>query len=209
MEDCEGLGIGAYRKFSDTWRRENAPETLGALDALGGVDGRFALGGQTAEGAPKASKIETMAGANAECTPPKPPKPPKALRYQRTFSALEARCPDHVPVGRWQQAVEDGKRFLAKWGEQAEGLGWDSRDLFGLHAPPERPHPSYRRLSRYDATGLCWLLQGKEVIALTADTATIRNPVTGTITTYRRFDKPAALDCESYFKCDSNAPQTI
>jgi hypothetical protein len=34
------------------------------------------------------------------------------------------------------------------------------------------------------------LLQGKEVIALTADTATIRNPVTGTITTYRRFNKP-------------------
>jgi hypothetical protein len=46
-------------------------------------------------------------------------------------------------------------------------------------------------LSRYDETGLCWLLQGKEVIALTADTATIRNPVTGTITTYRRFNKPA------------------
>jgi hypothetical protein len=36
---------------------------------------------------------------------------------------------------------------------------------------------------------LCWLLQGKEVIALTADTATIRNPAMGGLTTYRRFNK--------------------
>jgi hypothetical protein len=89
------------------------------------------------------------------------------------------------------QCVEDGKRFLAKWGEQAEALGWDSRDLFGLHRPPERPHPSYSRLSRYDATGLIWLLQGRRVTALTADTAAIENPATGSITTYRRFNKPS------------------
>ena len=87
--------------------------------------------------------------------------------------------------------VRDGSRLLAKWGNQAEALGWTSADLFGLHAPPEQPHASYSRLSRYDATGLCWLSQGKEVIALTADTATIRNPATGSLTTYRRFNKPA------------------
>jgi hypothetical protein len=111
-------------------------------------------------------------------------------RFGRIYSALEAHCPDHVDVVRWQQAVEDGKSFLAKWGTQAEALGWDSRDLFGLHTPPERPHPSYRRLSHYDQTGLCWLLQGRPVVALTADTAAIENP-TGSITTYRRFNKPA------------------
>ena len=27
-------------------------------------------------------------------------------------------------------------------------------DLFGLHTPPAKPHPTYRRLSRYDCTGL-------------------------------------------------------
>ena len=54
-----------------------------------------------------------------------------------------------------------------------------------------RPHSSYNRLSRYDCTGLALLLQGKEVIALTADTATIRNPAMGSLTTYRRFNKPA------------------
>ena len=70
-------------------------------------------------------------------------------------------------------------------------LGWTSADLFGLHAPPERPHPSYRRLSRYDATGLCWLLEGREVVALTEATAAIENPETGNVTVYRRFNKPA------------------
>ena len=99
--------------------------------------------------------------------------------------------PAYIPVERWQQAVEDSRSFLHKWGEQAELLDWDSRDLFGLDIPPADPHPSYSRLSRYDNTGLCWLLQGKEVIAMTADTATIRNPSTGAITIYRRFNKPA------------------
>jgi hypothetical protein len=112
-------------------------------------------------------------------------------RFGRTVSALEARRPDHVPVLRWQQAIKDGRRFLATWGTQAEALGWTNADLFGLHQPPDKRHQSYNRLSRYDATGLCWLLGGREVIAITADTASIKNPETGAITTYRRFNKPA------------------
>jgi hypothetical protein len=115
---------------------------------------------------------------------------PVAVRYRKVFAFLQLKPPALVDVARWRECVEDGKRFLAKWGGQAEALGWDSRDLFGLHQAPERPHPSYNRLSRYDCTGLIWLLQGKEVIALTADTATIRRP-TGNVTTYRRFNKPA------------------
>jgi hypothetical protein len=98
--------------------------------------------------------------------------------------------PALVDVERWRQCVEDGKRFLAKWGETAQRLGWDSRDLFGLIEMPEHPSPSFNRLSRYDATGLCWLLEGRPVVALTADTAAIENP-TGAITTYRRFHKPS------------------
>ena len=52
-------------------------------------------------------------------------------RFGRTLSELERHCPDLVELSRWQQAVEDGQRFLAQWGEQAEALGWTSRDLFG------------------------------------------------------------------------------
>jgi hypothetical protein len=86
--------------------------------------------------------------------------------------------------------VEDGRRFLAQWGDQAAALGWTVRDLFGLHSIPERPAPSYQRLSRYDQTGLIWLLQGRPVAALTNATASIKNP-TSAVTIYRRHNKPA------------------
>jgi hypothetical protein len=116
---------------------------------------------------------------------------PQAGRYRKVFGVLQLKHPALVDVARWRQCVEDGKRFLAMWGEQAEALGWMSADLFGLHTPPERPHPSYNRLSRYDATGLWWLLEGREVIALTKATASIRNPDTGSVTVYRRFNTPS------------------
>jgi hypothetical protein len=111
-------------------------------------------------------------------------------RLGRTYAALAACSPEHVLADRWQQAVQDGRRFLAKWGEQAAALDWTPRDLFGLQKSPDQPHPSYRRLSRYDETGLIWLLQGRPVVALTDSTAAIENP-TGAITVYRRYDKPA------------------
>jgi hypothetical protein len=111
-------------------------------------------------------------------------------RYGRTFTALEARCPEYVDHDRWHKCITDGRTFLTTWGSQAEGLGWTSADLFGLHAVPEKPRPSYRRLSRYDCTGLIWLLQGREVVALTEATTTIKNPTTGTVTIYRRHHKP-------------------
>jgi hypothetical protein len=63
--------------------------------------------------------------------------------------------------------------------------------LFGLHDPLGQPDPRYRRLSRYDATGLIWLLRGHQVAALTADTAVIGTRGGGTVTFYRR---PATRD---------------
>jgi len=98
---------------------------------------------------------------------------------------LRASCPDRIEVDDWQQAIEDARRFLARWGEQAAGLGWQENDLFGLHDLPDKPMPTLRRLSRYDKTGLVWLLRGRPVVALTARTAAIENP-TGAITLYRR-----------------------
>jgi len=112
--------------------------------------------------------------------------PATGLRYRRTFAHLQLKPPALVDVARWRQCVRDGSRFLAKRGEQAEALGWTSADLFGLHTPPERPHPSYDRLSRYDCIGLVWVLQDREVIALTGAAASIRNPDTGAITTFRQ-----------------------
>jgi hypothetical protein len=107
------------------------------------------------------------------------------------FEAVESRCPDHIEPEDWQQAVEDGRRFLARWGEQAAALGWTARDLFGLHRVPDKPTPTYRRLSRYDATGLIWLLRGRLVVALTTNTAAIENP-TGAVTVYNKKPGPLA-----------------
>jgi hypothetical protein len=109
--------------------------------------------------------------------------------YEPSFCALERRCPDFVEAERWQQAVEDGWRFLGLWDEQAHALGWTARELFGLHTPPQRPAVSYSRLSRYDETGLIWLLRGRRVIALTETTAAIQGATS--ILTYRKLNKPA------------------
>ena len=111
-------------------------------------------------------------------------------RLCRTSEHLASRCPDHVEADRWEAAVEDGRRFLTQWGTQADALGWTARDLFGLAPVPDQPRPSYRRLSRYDETGLIWLLRGRPVLALTASTAAIESP-TGTVTVYRRHNEPA------------------
>jgi len=111
-------------------------------------------------------------------------------RFGRSFGELERRCPNLIDYADWQQAIESGRRFLAQWGEQAECLGWTSRDLFGLAPVPDKPKANYHRLSRYDLTGLIWLLRGDPVVALTETSAAIRH-ATGNITTYRRFRKPA------------------
>jgi hypothetical protein len=154
--------MSAYRKFSE------AP-TVATVATVADVPSRL--------GRPKSHPTPATVATPATVSP-----------LDRTLWALEAGLPHLVPAERWRGAVEDGRRFLAQWGEQAEALGWTSRDLFGLHKPPDKPAPSYRRLSRYDGTGLIWLLYGRPVMALTADTAAIMNP-TGNVTVYRRYNK--------------------
>ena len=99
--------------------------------------------------------------------------------------------PDLVDVARWRQCVRDGSKFLTVWGGQAEVLGWTSADLFGLAPVPDKPHPSYNRLSRYDQVGLCWLLQGRTATVLTEASALIKNMATGTTTLFRKNNRPA------------------
>jgi hypothetical protein len=59
-------------------------------------------------------------------------------RFGRSFRELERRCPDLIDCADWQQAIECGRHFLARWGEQAEGLGWTSRDLRFQRRIPSR-----------------------------------------------------------------------
>ena len=169
-----------YRKLSDEWRGEPKARTLGALGALGGGKAQI----HTSDQGQPDSQVHKRG-------PPKPAKPPKVcsadldLGLHDALDILDGRRPDHVESDRWRQAVEDGNRFLATWGERAKTLGWTARDLFGLHQPPANPHPTYSRLSRRDKAGLLWLLEGREVVALTDTTAAVRWP-SGNVTTYRK-----------------------
>ena len=111
------------------------------------------------------------------------------MPFGEIIAKLRSRCPDHIEYDRWQQTVQDADRFLARWGAQAQALGWKAHELFGLHTVPARPAPTYSRLSRYDETGLIWLLRGRPVVALTEATAVIQG-ATGRLV-YRKHNKPA------------------
>ncbi|SRR5258708_3362063 len=108
-----------------------------------------------------------------------------ATPFAAALEALERRCPDHVGADRWRQAVEDGRAFLARWSEPAETVGWGEADVFGLPDVPKRPAPNYRQLSRLDVVGLAWLLRGRPVVELSADSAPIAT-TGGKLTFYRR-----------------------
>jgi hypothetical protein len=43
---------------------------------------------------------------------------------------------------------------------------WTADDLFGLPPIREKPAPNYRRLSRYDLTGLVWMLRGRPIVSM-------------------------------------------
>ena len=100
---------------------------------------------------PKVTSESSIISVGTRVTPvtPKKQKVPQKS-FAEALAALEAECPAYIDGKRWQQCVEDGRRFLTVWGEQAQALGWTAEELFGLHEPPAMPHPSYRRLSRYD-----------------------------------------------------------
>jgi hypothetical protein len=138
------------------------------------------------------SDISDESSVAVVCAQP-PPDFGRLSRFGRTLDVLESRCPEFVPVERWLRAIEDGRRFLAQWAGPAAALGWTAPDLFGLHQAPAKPRPSYNRLSRYDGTGLVWLLGGRPVVALTEATAAILGP-TGAVTVYRRHNNGDSLD---------------
>jgi hypothetical protein len=78
---------------------------------------------------------------------------------------------------RWTQFIDDYGRFLDDgWAERAAALGWGPLDLFGCDR--ERP------FARLDRAGLLWLLHGRRLLALTADSARIET-ATGSVTYYR------------------------
>src|SRR6516165_10712162 len=89
-----------------------------------------------------------------------------------------ANPPVDVPLARWERFIEDCESFRRLgWANLAEACGWGPLELFGCDR--ERP------LARYDHMGLLWFIQGRRLVALRADSATI-DTLTGSLQTYPR-----------------------
>jgi hypothetical protein len=93
-----------------------------------------------------------------------------------------------VPLRRWQAFIDDVGRFLdSSWAENASALGWGPLDLFGCDRE--------QAFARIDHAGLCWLINGNKLVALSGSAAVIETR-TGARQTYRRkpvADREAAL----------------
>ena len=86
--------------------------------------------------------------------------------------------PADVPPRRWEQFVDDARRFLnGGFAERATALGWGALDLFGC----DRDRP----FARIDQAGLCWLIAGNRLMDLSQGAAIIET-WTGARQAYRR-----------------------
>ncbi|MDD3182400.1 MAG: hypothetical protein PHD48_06325 [Alphaproteobacteria bacterium] len=79
---------------------------------------------------------------------------------------------------RWEQIINDGGLFLDQWKKQVVALGWQAVDVFGVC--PDAPE------WQYDQMGLVPLLEGRRVVAITADSARIMCADGAALTYYRK-----------------------
>lgn len=139
--------------------------TLAAFAALAGRGGRSENSAWPRDYQERAAIVEFDAGVPRD--------------WAEAFAHLDPdRPPADVPVKRWQQFVDDCGRFLdGQWPARAAALGWQPVDLFGC----DRRKPFHR----IDRQGLLWLLDGRELLAMTEDGAVIECE-DGVRQTYRR-----------------------
>ena len=96
--------------------------------------------------------------------------------WAEALARLDPACPRcDMPPKRWLQFIDDCRRFLDDgWAVCAERLGWGPLDLFGC----DRTKP----FARIDRAGLLWLLNGRKLLALSADAAAIATASGGYLT---------------------------
>jgi hypothetical protein len=102
------------------------------------------------------------------------------------FARLNLASPPHgFHERRWRTLIDDGGKFLDRWGAEAAQLGWSAEDVFGVH--PIAPG------ARYDIAGLVLLIDGGEVIAIDRNSASIRTKSSGATLIYLRKPRPDAI----------------
>jgi hypothetical protein len=88
--------------------------------------------------------------------------------YAGAFAQLQIAQPIGVSLPQWLRAADDAGRFLDQWGHVTEQLRWSVEDLF------KRPAPTAKTPALDLGTlGLCWVIDGRNVVALDAYSATI------------------------------------
>ena len=107
--------------------------------------------------------------------------------WAEALARLDPACPPcGIPPKRWLRFIDDCGRFLDDgWAAHAERLGWGPLDLFGC----DRAKP----FARINRAGLLWLLNGRKLLALAADTAAIATASGGYLTFRRRFREPGGV----------------
>jgi hypothetical protein len=100
--------------------------------------------------------------------------------WAEALAPLDPACPPcDVPPMRWLRFIDDCGRFIDDaWAARAEALGWGPLELFGC----DREKP----FARISQAGLLWLLEGRKLLALTADTAAIVTQSGAKLNFYRR-----------------------
>lgn len=79
----------------------------------------------------------------------------------------------------------DARMLLQNWGADLIGMGWTTLEVFGVNR-----NPASRRL---DVPGLIHFLHGRQVEAIDADTALIRENRRDTMTFQRRLVAPGGV----------------
>jgi hypothetical protein len=118
----------------------------------------------------RSQALADLAGlAGADRTPPE---------WRDALDRIDAgRRPESIPAERWAQAVADARYLVREWSVALSRCGWTLTDIFSAHR--EQP------LARFDAMGVCLLLQGRKVGPIDQNRIAIRRPG-GAVLHFRR-----------------------
>jgi hypothetical protein len=89
--------------------------------------------------------------------------------YATAFAQLQIAQPIGVPHPQWLRAIDGAGRFLDQWGNVAAQLQWSAEDIFKKPAALTVKTPPLD----LGTFGLCWVIDGRNVVALDAYSATI------------------------------------
>ena len=104
--------------------------------------------------------------------------------WAEALARFDPACPPcDIPPQRWLQFIDDCGMFLDDgWARCADRLGWEPLDLFGCDGA--------KPLARVNRAGLLWLLNGRKLLAITADAAAIGTATGGYLTFGRHARDP-------------------